>query len=433
MSCHPSASDSSAPAASAPTTPGPWRGGCRRPSSSPSPTPSGGARPSPRSSGSRRSPTRPRSSTTRRGRRGRHRGARPVHADLVVAAAAAGKGVFCEKPMAMTLAEADRAIDAAERPASPLQVGFNRRFAADFAAARAVDRRRRLGTPQLLRSVTRDPGLSNRRGGPAVDDLHRDPDPRLRRAAALNPGARPVEVYAHRRRAGRARLQGRRPARHRRRHDPLRQRRHRDGRGELRGHLRLRRARRGVRLGRHGHRGQPARDAHGVLRRRRHARSTPSAATPSCCPTPTPPSSRRSSAAVRAGARRRSTGADARAALADRPGRIESVETAGAPCDVRRVDAVSETPFRLAVSAEMVFVDLPFAERVRRIAERGFEVEIWDWTNKDVDALAAHRRHVLVDDRLHRRARSPMRTAPTSCCARPRSRSRSRSGSTARA
>lgn len=43
--------------------------------------------------------------------------------------------------------------------------------------------------------------------------------------------------------------------------------------------------------------------------------------------------------------------------------------------------------FRLAVSAEMLFVDLPFEERVRRISAAGFEVEIWDWTKKDVDAL----------------------------------------------
>ena len=32
--------------------------------------------------------------------------------------------------------------------------------------------------------------------------------------------------------------------------------------------------------------------------------------------------------------------------------------------------------FWLAVSAEMVFVDLPFEERVRRISAAGFEVEI---------------------------------------------------------
>jgi hydroxypyruvate isomerase len=44
--------------------------------------------------------------------------------------------------------------------------------------------------------------------------------------------------------------------------------------------------------------------------------------------------------------------------------------------------------FRLAASAEMVFLDLPFPERVRRIDDLGFEVELWDWTTKDLDALA---------------------------------------------
>ena len=37
----------------------------------------------------------------------------------------------------------------------------------------------------------------------------------------------------------------------------------------------------------------------------------------------------------------------------------------------------------------MVFTDLPLLERVRRIDELGFGVEIWDWTTKDVDALVA--------------------------------------------
>lgn len=37
-----------------------------------------------------------------------------AHADLIVAAARAGKGVFCEKPMSLTLADADRAIAAAD-------------------------------------------------------------------------------------------------------------------------------------------------------------------------------------------------------------------------------------------------------------------------------------------------------------------------------
>ena len=45
--------------------------------------------------------------------------------------------------------------------------------------------------------------------------------------------------------------------------------------------------------------------------------------------------------------------------------------------------------YRLAASAEMLFTNLPFEQRVREIASRGFEVEIWDWTQKDLPALAA--------------------------------------------
>lgn len=45
--------------------------------------------------------------------------------------------------------------------------------------------------------------------------------------------------------------------------------------------------------------------------------------------------------------------------------------------------------FTLAANAEMLFTDLPFAQRVRRLHEAGFEVEIWDWTTKDLQALAA--------------------------------------------
>ncbi|KXX56653.1 TIM barrel protein [Rhodococcus sp. LB1] len=45
--------------------------------------------------------------------------------------------------------------------------------------------------------------------------------------------------------------------------------------------------------------------------------------------------------------------------------------------------------YTLAASAEMLYLDLPFLDRVHRIAERGLQVEIWDWSTKDIDALAA--------------------------------------------
>jgi myo-inositol 2-dehydrogenase/D-chiro-inositol 1-dehydrogenase len=119
-----------------------------------------------------------------------------THTDLVVAAAAAGKAVFVEKPMALTLADADRAIDAATSAGVVLQVGFNRRFASDFAAAHRLVRAGRVGTPQLLRSLTRDPGLAN----PAAvkpwtifnETLIHDFDT----LNWFNSGARPVEVVA---------------------------------------------------------------------------------------------------------------------------------------------------------------------------------------------------------------------------------------------
>jgi myo-inositol 2-dehydrogenase / D-chiro-inositol 1-dehydrogenase len=119
-----------------------------------------------------------------------------AHCELVVAAAQAGKAVFCEKPMSLTLEDADRAIDAARHAAVPLQVGFNRRFAADFMAAHDVVASGGVGTPQLMRSLTRDPGLANPGGVPPwtifLQTLIHDFDTLL----WFNPGAEPVEVYA---------------------------------------------------------------------------------------------------------------------------------------------------------------------------------------------------------------------------------------------
>ncbi|WP_371356461.1 Gfo/Idh/MocA family oxidoreductase [Pseudomonas chlororaphis] len=117
------------------------------------------------------------------------------HAELVISAARAGKGVFCEKPMAITLDEADRAITAAADARVPLQVGFNRRFAKSFRAAHLDVVAGRIGTPQLLRSLTRDPALNNPAASPQwvifLETLIHDFDT-LR---YLNPGAEAVEVF----------------------------------------------------------------------------------------------------------------------------------------------------------------------------------------------------------------------------------------------
>ena len=50
-----------------------------------------------------------------------------------------------------------------------------------------------------------------------------------------------------------------------------------------------------------------------------------------------------------------------------------------------------DNAFTLAACAEMIHTGLPFAERARRIAERGLKVEMWDWTAKDLPSLGAMR------------------------------------------
>jgi Oxidoreductase family, NAD-binding Rossmann fold len=51
------------------------------------------------------------------------------HAEPIVAAAGAGKAVFCEQPAALSLADLDRALHALRAAEVVLQVGFNRRSA----------------------------------------------------------------------------------------------------------------------------------------------------------------------------------------------------------------------------------------------------------------------------------------------------------------
>jgi myo-inositol 2-dehydrogenase/D-chiro-inositol 1-dehydrogenase len=80
-----------------------------------------------------------------------------THADLIVAAAQAGKAIFCEKPISLELAEVDRALKAVETAGVPFQIGFNRRFDPAHQAVHAAVMRGDVGDPQLVRISSRDP------------------------------------------------------------------------------------------------------------------------------------------------------------------------------------------------------------------------------------------------------------------------------------
>ncbi len=84
------------------------------------------------------------------------------HRDIVVAAAEAGKHILCEKPMAMTVAECDEMIAAAEKNNIVLQIGFMRRFDQSFAYAREQVRQGAIGDVVLVKSLTRGPSIPQR-------------------------------------------------------------------------------------------------------------------------------------------------------------------------------------------------------------------------------------------------------------------------------
>ena len=81
-----------------------------------------------------------------------------THAQMIEEAAAAGKHIFCEKPIDFDLARIDKALEAVDRAGVKLQVGFNRRFDPNFKRVREMVTAGKIGTPHILRITSRDPG-----------------------------------------------------------------------------------------------------------------------------------------------------------------------------------------------------------------------------------------------------------------------------------
>ncbi|MCO1657683.1 Gfo/Idh/MocA family protein [Pseudonocardia humida] len=80
-----------------------------------------------------------------------------AHPELLLAAAAAGLPVFCEKPVARTMDEGLRVARRVGDTGVPVQIGYPRRFDAGFAAARAAVAAGELGRLHTVRSTTLDP------------------------------------------------------------------------------------------------------------------------------------------------------------------------------------------------------------------------------------------------------------------------------------
>jgi myo-inositol 2-dehydrogenase/D-chiro-inositol 1-dehydrogenase len=81
-----------------------------------------------------------------------------THAELLLRAAAAGKAIFCEKPVDLDLARARSAAAAVERAGVTCLVGFQRRYDPTFAAVKARLSAGEIGEPEMLVVTSRDPG-----------------------------------------------------------------------------------------------------------------------------------------------------------------------------------------------------------------------------------------------------------------------------------
>jgi myo-inositol 2-dehydrogenase/D-chiro-inositol 1-dehydrogenase len=119
-----------------------------------------------------------------------------THADLIEAAARAGKAVFCEKPLDLDRRRAEACVDVVRECSVPLMVGFNRRFDPHFAKLESDIRAGRIGRPELVTIKSYDPappsiGFVRRSGGVFRDMMIHDLD-----MACWLLAEEPVEIFA---------------------------------------------------------------------------------------------------------------------------------------------------------------------------------------------------------------------------------------------
>lgn len=120
-----------------------------------------------------------------------------THAELAIAAAKAGKAIFCEKPIDLSLARVDECLAAVTKAKVAMLVGFNRRFDPSFAELKArIDAGAIGGVEQVIIS-SRDPGLPPLEylkvsGGQFRDMTIHDFD-----MARWLLGEEPIEVFAY--------------------------------------------------------------------------------------------------------------------------------------------------------------------------------------------------------------------------------------------
>ena len=81
-----------------------------------------------------------------------------THADLIEQFVEAGKAVFCEKPIDLSLTRVKQCLEVVRARKGTLMVGFNRRFDPHFRAVRAEIDKGTIGPVEMVTIISRDPG-----------------------------------------------------------------------------------------------------------------------------------------------------------------------------------------------------------------------------------------------------------------------------------
>jgi len=80
-----------------------------------------------------------------------------THSQYIIEAAAAGKHIFCEKPLDLSLGKIQIILNAVEKAGVKLMVGFNRRFDPNFSKVRQMVMNGEIGNPHILQITSYDP------------------------------------------------------------------------------------------------------------------------------------------------------------------------------------------------------------------------------------------------------------------------------------
>ena len=119
-----------------------------------------------------------------------------THAEIAIAAAKAGKDIFCEKPIDFDIDRVEEVLAEVERAGVFFQVGFNRRFDPNFVKAKIATLDGDIGDVHIIKITSRDPeapplSYVKSSGGIFVDMTIHDFD-----MARFLAGSEPVEIFA---------------------------------------------------------------------------------------------------------------------------------------------------------------------------------------------------------------------------------------------